>query len=126
MSSQLRNRLEVANRALTHTAIYREVLEATNFSHTRGKNFLLNLTTCASREEGLVKGTETRQESTHKKTTLLKKNGGKDRLKDYSKSCNGCRVVDSVPQFFCSRVVFLCFQSLPCFCTFYRPIPTCS
>ena len=73
---------------------------------------------------GLKKSTEARQGWTHKKTTLLQKNCGKKDQK--RRLLYTCKVVFylSLPWFFCTSVVFLVFSSLPCFCTFFRPIPT--
>ena len=50
---------------------------------TRGNNFLSKLTTI---RDGPVKGTETKNRWKHKKSILLQKGRGKERLEDYSTS----------------------------------------
>ena len=92
----------------------RRIDEILEVYYTRGKNFLSILTISRN---GPVKSTETRQERKDKKTTLLQKNYGRERLEDYSTSVaylgNRSRAVfqSFFATIFCSRVVFLCFHS---------------
>ena len=85
-------------------------------------------------KDGPVKSKETRHGWKRlQKNVLLQKNYGEERLEDYSTSvpwlCNIFRVVFQffLTQFFCSRLVFLCFNSCLISVLFTGPcIPTCT
>ena len=119
-------------------AIWVRWLSIRIFISTRGKNFLQKFIGC---KDEPIKSTETRQGWKHN-TTLIGNDGGKGRqnttlhlLHDEAYVC----MTPNCTNYICNRcsVVFLSsfsaiipyegslvFSSLPCFCTFFRFIPT--
>ena len=93
------------------------------------KNFRKKLSTS---RDGPVKSTETRKGWIHKKTIMLQKICGKQRLDNYSTSvvrqCKRSRVVfqSFFTMTFLQHDCLLVHSSLPCFCTFCRHVPTCT